>query len=85
MNAADWHTLYKIGLGICIIIFFFGMTMFAWGFSLIGIGSNSIVYLSFASFAVSGVYLLFVIFSYEKFEKAKKHERELDLKHQQEK
>ncbi len=40
--------------------------------------------LGFASFVVNGIYLLLAIFSYEKFQKSDKLERELDSKHQQE-
>ena len=82
MKASDWHTLYKIGLGICILLFFFGMIVLIWGYSLVGLGGYAEVGL--VSSFVSAIYFLLAQFFNKKFKEAKKLEYEPDPKHQQE-
>ena len=82
MKAADWRTLNKIGLGICILLVLFSTIVLMWSSFLVGVRDP--MELSVAGFAVSFLYLLFVLISYQKLEEAEKLEKESDLKHQQE-
>ena len=82
MKAADWRTLYKIGLGICFLVSFFGLIIMLWGYSLVGI--EGVVELSISALFVGGVFFLLSYISYQKFEEAEKLEYKPDPKHQQE-
>ena len=82
MKAADWRTLNKIGLGICVLLVLFSFIMMLWGYFLVG--SRGYMEFSVAGFVIGFFYLLFALFSYQKLEEAEKLEKESDLKHQQE-
>ncbi len=82
MKAADWRTLNKIGLGICVLLVLFSTIMLIWGFPIVGL--RGYMELGVAGFVIGFFYLLFALFSYQKLEEAEKLEKESDLKHQQE-
>ena len=82
MNASDWRTLNKIGLGICILLVLFSVMIMLWGYFLVGM--RGYMEFSVAGFVIGFFYLLFALFSYQKLEEAEKLEKESDLKHQQE-
>jgi len=82
MNASDWRTLNKIGLGICILLVLFSVIIMLWGYFLVGM--RGYMEFSVAGFVIGFFYLLFALFSYQKLEEAEKLEKESDLKHQQE-
>ena len=82
MKAADWRTLNKIGLGICVLLVLFSFIIMLWGYFLVW--SRGYTEFSVAGFVIGFFYLLFALFSYQKLEEAEKLEKESDLKHQQE-
>ena len=82
MKAADWRTLNKIGLGICVLLVLFSCIWMLWGYFLVGL--RGFMEFSVAGFVIGFFYLLFVLISYQKLEEAEKLEKESDLKHQQE-
>ena len=80
MNASDWRTLNKIGLGICILLVLFSVIIMLWGYFVVGM--RGYMEFSVAGFVIGFFYLLFALFSYQKLEEAEKLEKESDLKHQ---
>ena len=80
MKAADWNTLYRIGLGISILLFLFGMIMLLWGYSLVGV--RGFLELGLSGLFVGGIFFLLAYLSYQKSEKTEKLGCETDSKHQ---
>jgi len=77
MNAADWYTLYKIELGICISLFLFGFIVLLWGYTLVGVGG--IAELGFSGLFVCGIFFLLAYLSYRRFEEEEKLEKQPNL------
>ena len=70
MKAADWRTLNKIGLGICILLVLFSVIIMLSGYFLVGM--RGYMEFSVAGFVIGFFYLLFALFSYQKLEEAEK-------------
>ena len=78
MNAADWNTLYRIGLGISFLLFLFSMIVLLYG-GVFLVGAGGFRELGLSGLFVCGIFFVIAGISHRKFEEEEKLEKQPNL------